>query len=132
MEEKQTKAPIAKSKLAITYLALWFGAGLLAALWHLAVRPDYISVRTCIIGGIANLFGPWVRPLAIGWPNAGKAPHAPLGVVGLVLVGVFAVLVLVSVNSRKKWLQILCLALFVPAILYWIFLGVWELVRCAV
>lgn len=132
MEEKQTKAPIAKRKLAITYLALWFGAGLVAALWHLVVRPDYISVRTCIIGGIANLFGPWVRPLAIGWPNADKAPHAPLGVLGLVLVGTFAVLVLVSLSSRKRWLQILCLALFVPSIFYWILLGVWELVRCAV
>jgi len=113
-------------------LALWFGGGLVAALWHLLARPDYISLRTCIIGGIANLFGPWVRPLASGWPNAGKAPHAPFGVVGLVLVGVFAVLVLVSVSSRKKWLQILCLALFVPAILCWILLGVLELVTCAV
>jgi hypothetical protein len=132
IEEKQTKAPIAKRKLAITYLALWFGAGLVAALFHLLARPDYISLRTCIIGGIANLFGPWVRPLAIGWPNAGKAPHAPLGVVGLVLVGIFAVLVSVSLSSRKRWLQILCLALYVPAIIYWIRLGVLELMTCAV
>ncbi len=131
MEEEQTKKPIAKRKLAITYLSLWFGIGLVAVLFHLLARPDYISLRTCIIGGIANLFGPWVRPLAIGWPNAGKAPHAPLGVVGLVLVVVFAVLVLVSMNSRKKWLQILCLALYVPAILFWILLGFVELMTCA-
>jgi hypothetical protein len=132
MEEEQTKTPIAKRKLAITYLGLWFGAGLVAAMFHLLARFDLnISLRTCIIGGIANLFGPWVRPLAIGWPNAGKAPHAPLGMFGLVLVVVFAVLVLVSMKSRKKWLQILCLALYVPAILFWIFLGFAELLTCA-
>lgn len=132
MEEEQTKTPIAKRKLAIIYLGLWFGADLVAVLLHLGNRPDYISLQTCIIGGIANLFGPWVRPLASGWPNAGKAPHAPLGVVGLVLVGIFAVLLSVSLSSRKKWLQILCLALYVPAILFWILLGFVELMTCAV
>jgi len=128
---KQTKPPIAKCKLALIYLILWFVPGLLAALLHLIGRPHYINLKTCIIGGIANLFGPFVRPLAAGWPNAGKPPHPPLVPIGLVLITVFAALILLSMISRRKWLQILCLFLFLPSVLFWILLGFVELMVCA-
>jgi hypothetical protein len=130
-EKKHTKPPIAKCILALIYLILWLVPGLLAALFHLIARPHYINLKTCIIGGIANLFGPFARPLAAGWPNAGKPPHTPLVPIGLVLIAVFAALILLSMISRRKWLQILCLFLFVPSVLFWIRLGFRELLTCA-
>lgn len=130
MEEEHTKAPIAKRKLAVIYLGLWFGAGLLAGLLHFNARPDYISIPTCIIGSIANLFGPWARPIAAGWPNAGKMPHAPVAIVGLFLFVICAALVLMSLNSRRRLIQILSIIIFVPAIICWIFLGFMELMIC--
>lgn len=132
MVTKQTKQPITKRKLALIYLILWLAPGLLAALFHLIARPKYINLKTCVIGGIANLSGPFVRPLAVGWPNAGKPPHPPLVAIGLILIAVFAALILISMFSRRKWLQILCLVLFVPLVLYWISLGIVELMTCAV
>lgn len=128
---KHTKPPITKRKLAVIYLLLWLVPGLLAVLLHLIARPHYINLQTCIIGGIANLFGPFARPLAAGWPNAGKPPHPPLVLFGLVLIAVFAALILLSMISRRKWLQILCLFLFVPSVLFWIRLGLRELMTCA-
>lgn len=132
MEIKHTKTSITKRKLALIYLILWLVPGLLAALLHLIARPHYINLQTCIVGGIANLFGPFARPLANGWPNAGKPPHPPLVPIGLVLIAVFAALILISMISRRKWLQILCLFLFVPSVLFWILLGFVELMTCAV
>ena len=132
MEIKHTKPPIAKRKLALIYLILWLVPGLLAALLHLIGRPHYISLKACIIGGFANLFGPFARPLAAGWPNAGKPPHPPLVLFGLVLIAVFTALILISMISCRKWLQILCLFLFVPSVLFWILLGFTELMTCAV
>ena len=131
MEIKHAKPPIAKRKLALIYLILWLVPGLLVALLHLLGRPHYINLKACIIGGIANLFGPFARPLAVGWPNAGKPPHPPLVTIGLILIAVFAALILISMIGRKKWLQILCLFLFVPSVLFWILLGFAELMTCA-
>ncbi len=132
MVERNAKATIAKHKLAIIYLVLWLGAGLLAGLLHFSDRPDYISVSTCIFGSIANLFGPWARLLAVGWPNAGKLPHTPLAIVSLFLFAICVILILMSLNSRRRWIQILCIVNFVPTIICWIFLGFMELKACAI
>jgi len=126
------KVPIAKRRLAVIYLCLWLATGLLAGLLHFVARPDYISIPTCTIGSIANLFGPFARPLAVGWPNAGKMPHAPFAVVGLFLLVICAALILISLNSRRRWIQILSVIIFVPAVICWIFLGFLELKTCAV
>jgi hypothetical protein len=132
MVEKNTKAPIAKYKLAIIYVGLWLGAGLLAGRLHFSDRPDYISISTCTLGSIANLFGPWARLLAVDWPNAGKLPHTSLAVVSLFLFAICVILILMSLNSRRRWIQILCIVIFVPAIICWIFLGFMELKICAI
>ena len=131
VEQKHTKLPIAKRKLIVIYLGLWLGTGLLAGMLHFINRPDYIDIRTCIIGGIANLLGPFARPFAVGWPNAGKMPHAPVAIVGLFLLVICAVLVLMSLNSRRRLIQILSVIIFVSAIICFIFLGFMELMICA-
>jgi hypothetical protein len=132
MAEKKTKEPISKLKLAFIYPGFWLGAGLLAGLLHFTTRPDYISISTCILGSVANLFGPWARLLAVGWPNAGKLPHASLAVVSLFLLVTCVILILMSLNSRRRWIQIICIVTFVPAVICWIFLGFMELKACAI
>jgi len=125
------KDPLPKWKLAVIYLVLWLGIGSLAAMAHLVWRPHYINVPTCLNGGLANLFGPWARPLAEGWPNAGKPPHFPLVILGSFLLGFFAILIGASMMGRERRFQMVCIGLFVPAMLFWIFLGFLELVYCA-
>jgi len=131
MAKESAREPIAKRRLAIIYLFIWLGTGLLAGLLLLIARPDYISTKTCIIAGIANLFGPFVRLLAAGWPNAGKMPHRPSAIVGLFLLAICIILILMSLNSRRRWIQILSVIIFVPALICWIFLGFLELMICA-
>jgi hypothetical protein len=125
------KEPLSRLKLVVIYVALWLGLGSLAVLTHLIWRPHYISVQACLNGGLANFFGPWARPMAAGWPNAGKPPHFPLVILGGVLLGIFAVLIGASMTGRESWFQMLCIGLFVPAMLLWILLGFVELVCCA-
>lgn len=132
MVKQSAKPPIAKLKLAIIYLCIWLGTGSLAGLLHFTARPDYISIKTCVIGSIANLFGPFARPLAAGWPNAGKMPHAPFAIVGMFLLVICGALILMSLNSRRRLIQILSVIIFVPAVICWIFLGFLELMTCAV
>lgn len=131
MENESTKMPITKLKLAVIYLCLWLCTGLLAGLLHLINRPDYISIKTCIIGSLANFLGPIARLFAMGWPNAGKMPHTPIAIVGLFLFVICVALVLMSMNSQRRWIQILSIIIFVPAIICWIFLGFMELMICA-
>ena len=131
MKNEQTKAPIAKGKLVVIYLCLWLGTGLLAGLLHFIARPHYISVSTCAIGSVANLLGPWARLFAAGWPNAGKLPHTPVAIVGFFLLAICAALIMMSLNSRRWWIQVLSVVIFVPAIICWIFLGFMELMICA-
>lgn len=131
MENESVKAPIPKHKLAVIYLGLWLGTGLLAGLLHVINRPHYINIQTCIIGSLANFLGPMARLFAAGWPNAGKMPHTPVAIVGLFLFVICLALVLMSMNSRRRWIQILSIIIFVPAIICWIFLGFMELMICA-
>jgi hypothetical protein len=132
MAKESAKPPIAKRKLAIIYLCIWLGTGLLAGLLHFIARPDYISIKTCVIGSIANLFGPFARLFAAGWPNAGKMPHAPLAAVGLFLLAICTILILMSLNSRRRLIQISSVIIFIPALVCWILLGFLELIICAV
>jgi len=131
MVKESARPQIAKRKLAIIYLCIWLGTGLLAGLLHFIARPDYISIKTCIIGSIANLLGPFARLFATGWPNAGKMPHAPSATVGLFLLAICIILILMSLNSRRRLIQILSVIIFIPAVVCWIFLGFLELMICA-
>lgn len=132
MKEKEQGAAIGKRKLAAIYLAVWLGSGLLAALFHILARPDYIGLQVCIVGAIANLFGPWARPLAIGWPNAGEAPDPPYALAGAIVIAIIVALVMVSMTARKRWQQIVCLVLYISSIGVWIGLGVVTLMICAI
>jgi hypothetical protein len=132
MLKEPAKPPIAKRRLAVIYLFIWLGSGFLAGLLHFIARPDYISVKTCIIGSIANLFGPFARLLATGWPNAGKMPHPPSATVGLFLLVICIILILMSLNSRRRLIQILSIIIFIPAVACWILLGFLELLTCAI
>jgi hypothetical protein len=131
MAKESVKPPIAKRKLAIIYLCIWLGSGFLAGLLHFIARPDYISTKTCVIGSFANLLGPFARLFASGWPNAGKMPHAPSTTVGLFLLVICIILVLMSLNSRRRLIQILSVIIFIPALICWILLGFLELMICA-
>jgi hypothetical protein len=125
------KEPLSRVKLVVIYLFLWFCLGSLSVLAHLIWRPHYISVPTCLNGGFANFFGPWARPLAEGWPNAGESPHFPLVIFGSFLLAIFAILIGASMMGRERRFQMLCIGFFIPAMLFWILLGFFELVYCA-
>lgn len=125
------KESLSRFKLAFIYLVLWIGISSLAALALLIWRPHYISVSACLQGSLANFFGPWARPLASDWPNAGKPPHFPLVILGGILLSLFAVLIGASMMGRERSFQILCIGLFIPIMLFWIVLGFVELVYCA-
>jgi len=128
---KDPFAPVTARRLAVIYLAIWLGLGLIALAIHLICAPHYIDVPTRIAGGLANLCGPWARPLATGWPNAGKPPHTPSAALGLMVLVLTIGVVLGSLLTTNRVLQYLCIAAFVPLIALWIGLGFLELMVCA-
>jgi hypothetical protein len=128
---KDPFAPVSGARLVIVYLAVWLGCGLIALALHVVCAPDYIDASTRVIGGVANLCGPWARPLAAGWPNAGKPPHAPSAAVGLVALVLMIGVVMASLLTTSKVLQYLCIAAFVPLVAIWIGVGFLELMVCA-
>jgi len=124
-------APISMGRLAVIYLVLWLGFGLIALAIHLICAPHYIDVPTRVAGGLANLCGPWARPLAAGWPNAGKPPHTPSAVLGLGVLVLIVGVTTASLLTANRVLQYLCIAAFVPLVVLWIGLGFLELMVCA-
>ena len=131
LADKDPHAPVGFVRLTVIYLALWLGCGLLAALAHLIGAPDYIDIPTRLVGGVANLIGPWARPVAGAWPNAGKPPHAPAAAIGLIALILILSVVLASLITTNRWIQYLCIAAFIPLIAVWIGLGFLELMVCA-
>ena len=128
---KDPFAPISRARLAVIYLALWLGLGAMALGIHLVCAPDYIDVSTRVVGGVANLCGPWARPLAVGWPNAGKPPHVPSAAIGLMVLVLIASVITASLLTANRVLQYLCIVAFVPLIAVWIGVGFLELMVCA-
>lgn len=128
---KDPFAPISRTRLAVVYLALWLGLGAVALGVHLVCDPDYIDVPTRVVGGVANLCGPWARPLAAGWPNAGKPPHAPSAAAGLMVLVLLIGVATASLLTATRVVQYLCLAVFVVLIVIWIGVGFLELMVCA-
>jgi len=126
---KDPFAPVSATRLAVIYLGLWLGLGLIALAIHLICAPHYIDVPTRIAGGLANLCGP--RPLATGWPNAGKPPHAASAAIGLMVLVLMIGVATASLLTTNRVLQYLCVAAFVPLVALWIGLGFLELMVCA-
>jgi hypothetical protein len=124
-------APIGVVRLAVVYLAVWLGCGLIALALHLVCAPDYIDASTRVIGGVANLCGPWARPLAAGWPNAGKPPHAPSAAIGLIVLVFITGVTTASLLTANRVLQYLCIAAFGFLVAIWIGVGFLELMVCA-
>lgn len=129
--DRDLHAPISIGRLTVIYLALWLGCGLIVLCIHLFCAPGYIDTSTRIVGGLANLFGPWARPLAAGWPNAGKPPHTPSAVIGVLVFVLMGGVVLASGLTSNKWLQHLCIVAFVPLVALWLGVGLLELMICA-
>ena len=131
MSRERTYAPMTVTRLLAVYLTIWLVCGLAALVLHLVFAPDYINVPTRVIGGLANLFGPWARPMVASWPNGGKPPHAPSAFMGAIALVFIGVVVLASLTASERRLQYLWIALFVPLVAFWIGVGVLELMVCA-
>jgi hypothetical protein len=131
MTGMDSDAPMRFGRLALIYLSVWVGCGLFALTLHLVCAPDYIDVPTRIVGGAANLLGPWARPVAGGWPNAGKPPHAPSAFMGLIVLVLMAGVVVASLTLTDRWAQYFCIAAFIFLMAVWIGIGFLELMICA-
>jgi hypothetical protein len=59
-------------------------------------------------------------------------PNTSSVIVGLFLMVICIILILMSLNSRRRSIQILSFIIFIPALVCWIFLGFLELMTCAV
>ena len=116
-------------RLAMTYLLLLLAPGILAFCIHVFCRPHYISLGTGICAGMATLFGPWATLVAkcTNIPNAGEFFN-PWLAVGLT----FALLavILISILLTKRWTTVLCIGMFIPLILAWLFFGFSQLASC--
>jgi len=123
--------PIRPARMLAIYAVIWLACGGVALLAHLAAAPRYIDTPTRVVGGIANLLGPWARPVADGWPNAGKPPHEPSALIGFVVLVLAAGVILGSLKADSRWAQHFFIAAFVPLAALWIGIGFLELMVCA-
>lgn len=116
-------------RLAIIYSLLLLVPSILLFGIPIFCRPDYISFGTSICMGIATLFGPWATLVAkcTNIPNAGEFFHLWLAV-GLTLA--LSAVILISMLFTKKWITVLCIGIFVPLILAWLFVGFAQLANC--
>ena len=123
--------PIKPKNLAAAYLAIWLGTGLIPFSLHIFARPDYVKLSTAIFAGLANLFGLWATIIvkASDFPNAGEFFH-PLHT--SVYSAFILAVVIIPFLIRKRLLQILALLLFVPMIVFWLYLGWAQLASCAI
>jgi len=120
-----------RPRLVVAYLLLWLAPGIIASLVHLCAAPDYIKFSTRILGAVSNLFGSWATIFAkLGdWPNAGEFFDF---FYALVQTAALVVIVMISLITRKKWVQISCVVLFIPLILWWLYIGLVQLGSCAI
>ena len=126
---KDRKMNSRTKRLAITYALLLVVPGILPFCIHVLCRPHYISLGTGICVGIATLFGPWATLVAkcTNIPNAGEFFN-PWLAVGLTVASL--AVILISVFITKKWITVLCVGVFVPLSLAWLFSGFGQLASC--
>jgi len=109
-------------RLAKTYLLLWLLPGVWSVYSLVFGRPHDILLGTSICACIATLFGPWATLVAklVDIRHAG-AFFSPWLAVGLTM-GLLAT-ILASILSKRKWITVICIGLFIPLILGWSFFG---------
>ena len=117
-------------RLGLVYLLFWLVPGAIAFCAHIFVRPDYIRFGTSAFGGLSNLFGPWATVIVkmSDFPNAGEFFNLSYA---LIHTAALAAVVIISITSREKWVRVCCVALFVPLILWWLWVGFIQLASCA-
>jgi hypothetical protein len=116
-------------QLIITYSLLLLIPGLVPICVLIFCRPHYVSLDTGICSGVISLFGPWSPLVAklTSIPNAGEFFY-PWLAMGLSL-GLLTV-ILSSVLIVKRWVTALCIGLFIPPILLWLFFGLGHMATC--
>jgi hypothetical protein len=125
------RGPMTPARLLILYAIVWLACGGVALLAHLVTAPRCIDVPTRVVGGAANLPGPWARPMAGDWPSAGKPPHAPSAYFGVLVLVLAAGVIAASLRAGSRGIQYLCIVAFVPLAALWIGIGFLELMVCA-
>jgi hypothetical protein len=89
----------------------------------------YVSTGTAFCAGGVTVLGPWATLAAksTNVPNAGEFFSLPLAL-GLTL-GLITV-ISVSMAVVKRWVNTLCVVVYIPLILLWVFLGFGQLMSC--
>ena len=130
VRRKKRQAPGAHIKLGRYYLFVWLGLGIILLWWHIGNWHVNMKPQTKICAGFANLFGPWATIIVqvSDFPNAGGCFYLPFT---LIFTAVLAIVIIVSLLIRQRWLQILCAILFIPLILFWLVSGWVQLASCA-
>ena len=130
MRRKKRQTPGAHIKLGRYYLFVWLGLGIPLLWWHIRNWHVNMKPQTKICAGLANLFGPWATIIVqvSDFPNAGGCFYLHFT---LICTAVLAILIIVSLLIRQRWLQISCAILFIPLILFWLVSGWVQLASCA-
>ena len=120
-----------RRRVALFFLLLYAVPGVFMIFYHLVAAPRYVTGWTRLLGGLANLAGPWATLLAkpIGWPNGGEFFNLPLAI-GASLA--LAAVVIAPLVTTTKIVRVVCMGLAVPFVLGWYALGLVQLMNCAV
>ena len=120
-----------RRRVALFFLLLYAIPGALLVLFHFAAGPKHITGWTRLLGGVANLAGPWATLVAkhVGWPNGGALFHLPMAIAASAAL---AAVVIGGLATTTKIVRIVCMGLAVPFTLGWYALGLIQLMTCAV
>ena len=120
-----------RRRVALFFLLLYAIPGALVVLFHVVASPQYVTGWTRLLGGLANLAGPWATLVAkpMGWPNGGEFFHLPMAIGASVAL---AAAVIGGLVTQIKIVRIVCMVLAVPFTLGWYALGLVQLMNCAV
>ncbi|MBI5091130.1 MAG: hypothetical protein HZB26_01660 [Candidatus Hydrogenedentes bacterium] len=115
--------------LLFAYLVFLVAISVPFSFLHLIARPDDapISPLQRVVAVAANYFGPWAGPIVwlVDFPNAGLRSFSLAWAGGLTLLA--AALVLVPVLWRRRPLQYVCIAIYVPFLLVWFGAGFFQI-----
>jgi hypothetical protein len=130
VRRKKRQAQRGHIKLGRYYLFVWLGLGIILLWWHIGNWHVNMKPQTKICAAFANLFGPWATIIVqvSDFPNSGGCFNLP---VTLIYTAVLAIVIIVSLLIRQRWLQISCAILFIPLILFWLVSGWAQLASCA-
>jgi len=96
---------------------------------HLLAKPDdaAISPLQHITAAVANFFGPWGVAIVrlVDFPNAGMRAFSWPWAFALTVIGIL--LVALAVRLRKRWEQLLSVALWTVFMLIWFAVGLTQI-----